>query len=54
MSAAKDSDTLSKIRHEYRAKKKQLEKYNTFIDRHQGVVVGLPLFIVVIGIVVVK
>lgn len=53
MSAAKDSDTLSKIRHEYRAKKKQLEKYNTFIDRHQGVVVGLPLFIVVIGIVVV-
>ena len=50
MSAAKDGDTLSEIRHEYKAKKKQLEKYNTFIDRHQGLVVFLPLLLVLIGV----
>ena len=50
MSAAKDSDTLSEIRHEYKAKKKQLEKYNTFIDRHQGLVVFMPLLLVLIGV----
>lgn len=53
MSAAKDGDTLSEIRQEYKAKKKQLEKYDRFIDRHQGLLVGLPLLIVVIGVVVV-
>jgi hypothetical protein len=52
MSAAKDGDTLSEIRHEYKAKKKQLEKYNTFIDRHQGLVVFLPLLLVLIGILI--
>ncbi len=52
MSAAKDGDTLSEIRHEYKAKKKQLEKYNTFIDRHQGLVVFLPLLLVLIGVLV--
>lgn len=50
MSAAKDGDTLSEIRHEYKAKKKQLEKYNTFIDRHQGLVVFMPLLLVLIGV----
>lgn len=53
MSAAKDGDTLSEIRHEYKAKKKQLEKYNTFIDRHQGLVVFLPLLLVLIGVLMV-
>jgi len=53
MSAAKDGDTLSEIRQEYKAKKKQLEKYDRFIDRHQGLLVGLPLLIVVIGVVIV-
>ena len=52
MSAAKDGDTLSEIRHEYKAKKKQLEKYNTFIDRHQGLVVFMPLLLVLIGVLV--
>lgn len=53
MSAAKDSDTLSEIRHEYKAKKKQLEKYDRFIDRHQGLVVGGTLILCLIGILVV-
>ena len=53
MSAAKDGDTLSEIRHEYKAKKKQLEKYNTFIDRHQELVVFLPLLLVLIGVLMV-
>lgn len=52
MSASKDGDTLSEIRHEYKAKKKQLEKYNTFIDRHQGLVVFMPLLLVLIGVLV--
>ena len=50
MSVVKDGDTLSEIRHEYKAKKKQLEKYDTFIDRHQGLVVFLPLLLVLIGV----
>ena len=53
MSAAKDSDTLSEIRHDYKAKKKQLEKYDRFIDRHQGLVVFMPLLLVLIGVLVV-
>ena len=52
MSAARDGDTLSEIRHEYKEKKKQLEKYDTFIDRHQGLVVFMPLLLVLIGILV--
>lgn len=48
----KDSDTLSEIRHEYRAKKKQLEKYDTFVDRHQALVVFIPLLLVVVGLLV--
>ena len=47
-----NNDGLSEIRKEYRAKKKQLEKYNTFIDRHQGLVVFLPLLLVLIGVLV--
>ena len=53
MSAAKDSDTLSEIRHDYKAKKKQLEKYDRFIDRHQGLVVVGTLILCLIGILVV-
>lgn len=41
---------LSEIREEYRVKKKQLEKYNTFIDRHQGLVVFMPLLLVLIDV----
>lgn len=52
MSETKNGDALSEIRHEYRAKKKHLKKYDGFIDRHQGLLVGLPLLVVVIGIVV--
>lgn len=51
MSATKDGDTLLEIRHEYKAKKKQLEKYDTFIDRHQGLVVFVPLLLVLIGMI---
>lgn len=46
------NDGLSEIRHEYKSKKKQLEKYNTFIDRHQGLVVFLPLLLVLIGVLI--
>lgn len=53
MSAAKDSDTLSEIRHEYKTKKKQLEKYDRFIDRHQGLIVGGTLILCLIGILAV-
>lgn len=53
MSAVKDSDALSEIRHDYKAKKKQLEKYDRFIDRHQGLVVFAPLLLVLIGVLVV-
>ena len=53
MSATKDSDTLSEIRHEYKAKKKQLEKYDRFIDRHQGLAVGGALILCLIGILIV-
>lgn len=51
MGEIKNNDALSEIRHEYRAKKKQLKKYDRFIDRHQGLLVGLPLLIVVVGVV---
>lgn len=53
MSAAKDGDTLSEIRQDYKAKKKQLEKYNTFIDRHQALVVFIPLLLVTVGVLVI-
>ena len=44
MATSKDGDTLSEIRHEYREKGKQLGKYDTFIDRHQGLVIFIPLY----------
>ncbi len=53
MSTAKDGDTLSEIRHEYKVKKKQLEKYDRFIDRHQGLIVGGTLLLCLIGMLVV-
>lgn len=53
MSATKDSDILSEIRHEYKVKKKQLEKYDRFIDRHQGLIVGGTLLLCLIGMLVV-
>ena len=53
MSAAKDGDTLSEIRQEYKAKKKQLEKYDRFIDHHQGLLVGGILLLCLIGMLVV-
>lgn len=52
MTTTKENGTLSEIRQEYKDKKKQLEKYDTFIDRHQGLVVGMPLLLVIIGVLV--
>ena len=46
-------DVLSEIRHEYKAKKKQLERYDRFIDRHQGLIVGGALILCLIGILIV-
>lgn len=53
MATSKDSDTLSEIRHEYKEKNKQLNKYDTFIDRHQGLVIFIPLLLVIIGVLVI-
>ena len=50
---AKDGDTLSEIRHEYKAKKKQLERYDRLIDLHQGLIVGGALILCLIGILIV-
>lgn len=46
------NDELLEIKNEYKTKKKQLEKYDTFLDNHQGLVVFLPLLLVCVGILV--
>ena len=53
MTTAKDNGTLSEIRDEYKLKKKQLNKYNTFLDRHQAFVVFMPLLLALIGLLVI-
>ena len=42
MNKTKDNDVLSEIIQKYKTKKKQLEKYDKFIDRNQRLVVGGP------------
>lgn len=44
MSAVEVSNTLLKIKNEYKLKKKQLELYDKFIDRHQVSIVGGVFF----------
>lgn len=48
----KENSGIAEIRHEYNEKKKQLKKYDTFVDRHQGLVVFMPLLLVLIGVLV--
>lgn len=48
----KENSGIAEIRHEYNEKKKQLKKYDTFVDRHQGLVVFLPLLLVLLGVLV--
>lgn len=48
----KENSGIAEIRHEYNEKKKQLKKYDTFVDRHQGLVVFLPLLFVLLGVLV--
>ena len=52
MSAVKDNDSLSEIRHEYRVKKKQLEKYDSFIDQYWIIVVFTPLLFSLINLLI--
>lgn len=52
MSAAKDNDSLSEIQHEYRLKKKQLKKYDSFIDQYWIIVVFTPLLFSLINLLV--
>lgn len=53
MATSKDGDTLSEIRHEYKEKKKQLEKYTTFIDRHPWLIVFTPMLLISVVMLVV-
>ena len=53
MTTTKDNDTLSEIRDEYKLKKKQLNKYDTFLDRHQAFIVFMPLLLALIGLLVI-
>ena len=48
----KENSGIAEIRQEYKEKKEQLKKYDTFVDRHQGLVVFMPLLFVLIGVLV--
>lgn len=41
---------IDEVRHEYKEKQAELKKYDSFLDRHQGLVVFVPLLLVLIGV----
>lgn len=53
MNKTKDNDVLSEIIQKYKTKKKQLEKYDKFIDRNQRLVVGGPFILCLINILII-
>lgn len=52
MTTAKEDDTLSELRHEYKSVKKELSQYDSFIDNHPFVCIFVPFTLSIIFVIV--
>jgi|GEM_PF-5848471 len=52
MSAAKDSNALSELRHEYKSIKKELDHYDSFTDNHPFICIFAPFTLSIVVIIV--
>ena len=52
MTTAKETDTLSELRHEYKSVKKELSQYDSFIDNHPFVCIFVPFTLSIVVVIV--